>query len=166
MDEEIGDKLGMAINSCNIANVYSLQKNYTMAIDYMLRSLKIAGEIEYKRGVAINTGNIGDTYLLIYKDTSTRSPNVTNAIELSVNKYQATGAIPTGKTALLSNAIDYLQQSLVMCKELHIIDVMQDVYENLAEAYKIKGDYKKAMEYADDARQSKTPFSQNRMAIR
>jgi len=159
IDEEIGDKQYMANVTGNIGNVYEARNNHTMAIEYFQKSLKMAQDLGNKYAAAANLINIGNTYIAIVKDTAAKmSPKaagadiVTGAAELSVNKYQPTGFIPTGWAALLAGAIDYLQRGLAICKEIKALDYMQGCYEGLSDAYKLKGDYKLAMEYADDGK--------------
>ena len=152
MDEEIGNKSGINGLSLNIGATYIEQKNYTMGIEYNQKALKMAEEMGDKHTVAGSLCNIGEAYISIIEDTSAKSNKVTGNAELAVNKYQPNGAIPKGKAALLSSAIDYIQRSLLVCKEINDLDFMEECYANLAEAYKLKGDYKKAMEYADNGR--------------
>ena len=152
MDEEIGNKGGILSVSLNLGASYLLQKNYTMAIEYNQKALKMAEEMGDKKTVAGSLCNIGEAYLSIIEDTSAKPIKVTGNPETALNKYQPNGAIPKGRAALLHNAIDYIQRSLKICKEINALDFIQECYENLAEAYKLKGDYKKAMEYADSGR--------------
>ena len=152
MYEEMGDKNAIAVAISSIGSLYSDQKNYTMAVAYWQKSLKIDEEIGNKTNAAMNLGNIGGCFLSIIKDTTAKSGSVTGVTELTVNKYKPTAAIPVGRAALLRNAINYLQRSLVIDTEIHKMDGVEYAYENLAEAYKLSGDYKKAMEYADNTR--------------
>jgi tetratricopeptide (TPR) repeat protein len=62
MDEELGDKRGMAIRLVNIGNVYHAQSDYTKALAYYFKALKIFEELGDKRSMAINLGNIGNVY--------------------------------------------------------------------------------------------------------
>jgi len=151
-EEEIGDKSSIAISIGNIGSVYKARKNYIMAVEYMQRALKLCEEFGYKGGIAINLANIGSAYIAIIKDTSAKMSKVTVAAESSEYKYQPTASIPNGKAALLAGAIDYLQRALVINKEIKALEGMQGCYDNLSEAYKLKGDYKKVMEYSDSLR--------------
>ena len=62
MDEENGDKNGIARQFLNIGNVYSMQKDYSTALDYFFKALKINEELGYKNLVANCLGNIGNVY--------------------------------------------------------------------------------------------------------
>ncbi len=153
IDEEAGIRQGIALDLGNLGTLYNLQKNYEPAIENYQAALKISGEIGDKKGVANDLSNIGQCFLSIYKDTLPRpAAHKSDIDELTLRKYIPTGLIPTGKAALLRNAIDYLQRGLAMCKEINTLDLMQTCYEHLAEASRINGDYKKALEYADNYR--------------
>jgi len=140
-DEEIGDKEGIARVAGNIGIEYAKQKNYVMAMENFQKSLKIAKELGSKYGVAFNLCSIGTCFLSIIKDTSGKSKN-----DPALKKYIPIG----GKAVLLHNIIDYFQQSIVISKEIYSPQIIQECYENLAEAYKLSGDYKKSLEAADN----------------
>ena len=145
-DENIGDKEGIARVTGNIANVYNTDKDYAAAIENYLKALKIAEEIGKKMNAAIINCDIGNCFLAIIKDTGTRQ----GTREGAVKKYIPNGTIPAGKIALLGKAIDYLQKGLTIAKTTNTPGVMQECYQNLAEAYKLKGDYKKSLEATDN----------------
>ncbi|MEW6774393.1 MAG: tetratricopeptide repeat protein, partial [Bacteroidota bacterium] len=62
MDEELGNKNGVARHLGNIGNVYLDQGDYAKALEYYLNSLKINEEIGNKNEVARQLGNIGIVY--------------------------------------------------------------------------------------------------------
>ena len=155
--EELGYKSGIAMTTGNIGNVYLNQKNYTMAIEYMESSLKVAEEIGDKNMVLSNSDDIGYLYLNIIEDTALRSTsrgagNVSGYEEHITGKYKPNGPIPVGKAALLREAIDYFQRGIALSMEINELQRRQQCYEGLARVYKLSGDYKKAMEYADNGR--------------
>jgi len=149
IDEEIGNEYGLATSTGNIGQVYGEMKNYTGSLEYLERSLKIAENIGYKYLVAGNLYTIGSSYVSLVNDTARGNP-VVAAKEIAVAKYKPNGTIPTGKAALLRNAIDYLQRGLAIAKEMQAMDIMRDCYKKLAEAYTLNGDYKKALESTND----------------
>lgn len=160
MAEERADKSNIAVVNSNIGTVYTMQKNYTMAIEYEQKALKADEELGDKHGALINLCNIGECFISIINDTAALngtisekpSPNgnqpdkVTFSPEMGLKKYKPTGAIPAGKAALLRSAIDYTQRAIVIAKEIHAMDVLVECYENLAEAYRLSGDYRQALE--------------------
>ncbi len=145
--KETGNKQGMAIAMGNIGNLYNKQKNYSEAIDFELQSLKIYEELENKRGIALILSGIGNSFLCIFKDTSMRYLSKKSRSDEAKNIL-----IPTSRPALLNKAIEYLQNSLGIAKELGNIHILQQDYEFLAEAYRQKKDYKMALFYADNYR--------------
>ncbi len=165
--EESGNKFGIAAVTGNISNIYKDQKNYTMAVESSMQALKLFEEIGNKQGMAVNLCNIGEDYIAIVEDTAANTAKVSSAVELSRSGYKPAAAIPQGKAALLAAAIDHLQRGLVLLKEIKAPGYIQGCYDDLLEAYKLKGDYKKAMEYGDSSRAIKDAlFSQaNRAKI-
>jgi len=62
IDEERGDKRGMAIRMGNIANVYDTQKNFPKALEFYFNALKLNLEIGNKKGIARDYSNIAGAY--------------------------------------------------------------------------------------------------------
>jgi adenylate cyclase len=144
--EELGNTAGIAIMTGAIGNVYLDQKKYILAIEYGQRAIKLCEQLGDKRNIAHNLFNISCAYILIVKDTTGNGGIVTNATELPEYKSTQTASIPKGKAALLAGAIDFIQRSLILCKETQYLSLTKDCYSNLSEAYKLRGDYKKALE--------------------
>ena len=62
INEEIGDKRGIALIYSNIGGVYQIQGNYTEALKNNFAALKIREEIGDKEGIALSYFNIGNIY--------------------------------------------------------------------------------------------------------
>ena len=62
INEEIGDKKGMADSYYNIGNIFSDQGNNEKALEYYENSLKIFELIGNKQGIGDSYGNIGFIY--------------------------------------------------------------------------------------------------------
>jgi len=150
MYEEMGIKYGISNVYESIGNVYTVQKNFTMAIEYMMNALRMQEEIGDRAGMASDLTNIGIAYVKIVNDTAAKPARMTGDQEFAVNKYKPTTVIPAGRSAQLRHAIDYLQRGLEISKEIRSPNLMQDCYEYLAQAYKLSGDFKKALEFADN----------------
>ena len=143
MDEETGDKEGVARNIGNVALTYASQGNYAAAITNYHKALQLAEQTGYQHSIAWNLEALGETYIDLVTDTAARP---------AAKEIPGEESIPTNKATLVHLAIDNLQRSLAMGKELHIMDVVQSCYEYLSIAYKISGDYKLALEYSDKYR--------------
>ncbi len=150
--EETGNKMGVAFVTKSLGEVYNRQKNYIMAIFEGQKALKIAQEIGNKHNEASGLSNIGISYLSLITDTTAGRNKVINSGELPVGEYIPDGSIPEGNAARLGKAIEYLEKGLAVSKAINEPDIMQDCYANLSTAYKLNGDYKKALEYADISR--------------
>ncbi len=150
MNEELGNRRGIATNTGNIGMVYQEQRDYTQAIDYYQSSLKLNEELGQRYFMAIDLSNIGSAYLAIVEDIDLNGGRATVVSSLSENKYRPAVSIPTGRTALITAAIDYMERGLEICQKIETLDILQDCYEGLAKAYKLKGDYKKSLEASDN----------------
>jgi len=160
--EELGDKGGVANAISNIGVVYQCQKNYIVAVEYYERALKLSDELGDKNFMAVNLANIGSAYIAMTSDTAAKEGKVTGLAELPESKYQPIASIPKGKAALLAGAIDNIQRALAICKEINGLNCALECYRKLTEAYKLKGDYKRAMDYGDSATVMKdSVFSQD-----
>jgi adenylate cyclase len=150
--EEAGNKFDVAAVTGNIGNIYKDQNNYIMAVEYSGRALQLFEALGSKQGMAINLCNIGEDYIAIIEDTAIKTKSVSKAIELPESKYEPAVSIPHGKAALLAGATDYLQRGLLLLRGINALENMQGCYDDLSEAYKLKGDYKKALEYGDSSK--------------
>jgi adenylate cyclase len=152
LSEEIDDKFSIAINLGNIGGVYECQRNYAMAITYFENGLKLSREIGEVSTIAFNLENIGSLYLSIVEDGEMGAGQETfsNNSELAPGKYVSKISIPSGKQALVSGAIRYLQESISIAVKISDLDRMEKCYGSLAKAYKLNGDYKKALEASDN----------------
>ncbi|PKL84843.1 MAG: hypothetical protein CVV22_10725 [Ignavibacteriae bacterium HGW-Ignavibacteriae-1] len=62
INEELGNKPGIAINHGNIGSIYFRLSNFTKALEYYHKSLKYLEELGNKRGIGATLGNIGIVY--------------------------------------------------------------------------------------------------------
>jgi serine phosphatase RsbU (regulator of sigma subunit)/tetratricopeptide (TPR) repeat protein len=125
LQEEIGDKKGIANSLNNIGGIYNHQGDIPNALTYLHKSLKIEEEIGDKKGIAYSLNNIG----MIYKDQGDIPNALTyfhkslilleeigdkKGIALSLNNigmiYKDQGDIP--------NALTYLHKALTIREEI------------------------------------------------
>ena len=151
LSEETGNKILVATVTGNIGNVYINQKNFAIAITYYQKALKIATEFGDKRLSAAELSFIGEAYLASVTDTpakaalETKNPEIMNGEDMP-----AAVDMPHSKDGRLQKAIDYIQHGLALSKEINVPDIMQQCNKNLAEAYKLSGDYKRALEFTNN----------------
>jgi adenylate cyclase len=145
IDESINNRVGVAIALGDVGNVYKFQHNYTMAIDYLQRSLAANKEIGRKRGVANSLIEIGDCFIAIVTDTFRNKTNTSAPAEVFIDNRKPISVIPRGRTAILNSAIDYLSRGLNLSIELNIPDELMEAYGSISRAYKLNGDYEKAL---------------------
>jgi adenylate cyclase len=151
LDKETENANGVATGLGNIGDVYTMQKDYAAAIQYFRESMAIYEKMDDNLGVAYNDGNIAECLLNFYKYPKSIYGD---------GNSKKDPAIPTGRAALVK-AFDYLNEEIAIGKTLKIPDLLQQGYQNISEAYRLSGDYKKALEYADAYRTIKdSVFSQ------
>jgi len=128
---KLGDKNGIADNTGNIGLVFMDQHDYNNALQYFFEALKMNERLEDKNSTLINIGNIGECYLAIATDTT--------------RKIRPGGLIPSGKTANLQKAIEYLKKCIALCKEVGDLGSLQTFTKDLSEAEELLGNYKSAL---------------------
>ena len=127
---EIGNKMGMQVNMQNIGNTYSHMHDFENALKYQLMALKINEELGARNSIAVTLGNIGEIYFAIAKDTT--------------GKIQTNALVPKDKVANVQLAIQYLEKSVRLCKEINYRAPLIEFNQFLSEAYAFSGQYEKA----------------------
>ena len=138
----------------NFGIIYADHGDYSKAIDYYTRSLKIKEKLGNKKGIASSLNNIG----LIYSgqgdyskaiDYYTRSLKIEEelgnkkGIASSLNNI---GLIYSGQGDY-SKAIDYYTRSLKIQEKLGNKKRIASSLNNIGEIYRYQGDYSKAIDY-------------------
>ncbi len=149
LDEEGGFKQFSA-DVCNgIGLTYKRQKNYTMAIDYFQRSLNASEDVGNRASAALALFSIGDVLNEIVKSDKVGASSIGRQSEVGTGAYKPDGTSSMSKSELLKSASAYLLRALEMSKAVNAQSVIIQCYSALAETYKLKGDYKKALEASD-----------------
>ncbi len=126
--EKLGDKKGMSVFYTNIGIIHYYQGNYDKAIKYYLKSLKIKKELGDKKGIAMVYGNIS-------------SLHITLADSAGLGKHV--------RAAHLDSAMQYGNKAMKIAKEIESAAQVYWAASHLQKAYKAKGNYKKALEFAE-----------------
>jgi class 3 adenylate cyclase len=192
MNEELGDKVGIAINFENIGNVYDDQSNYPEALQYYFKSLKINEELGDKRGIASNLDNIGILYrnqsnypealqyyfkaLKINEELGNKSgiaSNLGNIGKLYIKLSQDTifnqiqernEFIGLTKQSNLALGIDYLLKAAEISEEIGTTHQLIHWYNDLYEANKRLGNYSEALKYHELFKQAQDSVFNNEKA--
>jgi len=138
-----------------VGTVFTDIKAYTQAMPYFLMGVKIADESGDKRGLSWSYLYIGHLYVTIAGDTP--GGTIPHAYKMSVknapdNIHLPAAILPNGKTALLNGAVDFLQRGVALAKETTDRKLLRDCYIDLAKAYELKGEYKMALDAANQLR--------------
>jgi adenylate cyclase len=141
VNEETHNKLNGASILGNISGFYQRQKKYAQALVYCERGIKLSEETGAKDLVAIQSQEVADIYLSLAQ----------NPAESQLARKLLPAAMHLGSNAnMLSAALDNLQKSIAICKEIKLLTTMRESYRTLSDVYRLKGDATKALEASDN----------------
>jgi len=122
--KELPKKPDFRINTAlildNIGFDYNKLGDYTQAVDYYSRALKIFDRLRDENGLARTEGNIGSSYLSMAVDTTTGKKLPAQA--RATNLYRA---------------IDHLKQSIAISKKNGFTEVLNIFYKDLSESQRV-----------------------------
>jgi len=121
MNSEIGNKSAKQVNLANVGYVYSHMKQYDKALKYQDMAMAASRDLHNDNSLAVDLGNTGETYLAMAKE--------------GIEKDRNTG-----------NAIKYLAEATQLCHKLNYLAPLVEYSRNLAEAYELNGDHRKALD--------------------
>jgi tetratricopeptide (TPR) repeat protein len=129
IQEEIGDKKGLAQSLNNIGFVYQSQNDIPKTLDYYNRALTIREEIGDKKGIGESLNNLGLVYRK-FGDPDCRSQIPETCMRSGVQK-----------------ALEYYLRSLKVKEEVKDVNGIGISYNNIGGVYSFLGDYDKALDY-------------------
>jgi tetratricopeptide (TPR) repeat protein len=152
----------------NIGNVYASQGDYSKALDYYFKALKINEEIGNKMGQAPNLGNIGNVYgsqgdyskaldyhfkaLKINEEIGNKRSQANNLCNIGlVYANQGDPSVTTSKEESIragySKALDYYFKAQKIDEETGNKNGQAPNLDNIGNVYASQGDYSKALDY-------------------
>ena len=158
INEEIGNKVGIASNLGNIGNVYYHLSDYPKALEYNSKALHINEEIGNKGGIATNLGNIG----IVYKSLSdypkaleyySKALPIDEEIGNNDGIARHLGNIGVVYSSLSDypKALEYYSKALHINEEIGNKDGVASYLGNIGIVYRNLSDYPKALEYYSKA---------------
>ncbi len=123
-DSSIGNHL------LNIGGIYQNLKQYSKALDYTFRGLRISEEMGYEQNVAAALGNAGENYYFIAMDSTKPKPD---------------SLVPVSRAANLVRAIEYLQRGIALCRDLDMLNGIVEFAPYLSNALAEQGDHHGAL---------------------
>jgi len=158
INEELGDKSGIATTNNNIGSIYADQGNYELALFYNEKCLNIDKELGDKDGMATSYNNIG----LIYKEQGNyeqalsyyeKSLNINE--ELGDKHGMATSYNNIGniyaEQGNYEQALEYHDRSLKINEEIGDKIGMATSYNNIGDIYADQGNYSKTLGFGKKA---------------
>lgn len=158
ISNEIGDKIGEAVQLGHLGILYMDKGNLDEAMNYLKKSLKIIKKMNFKEGLANNLGNIGiiykykgelDTALSYFNKALNINKEIKNLRSEAIN-LAAIGGIYQDKGDL-NKALDYYVESFQINKKTgYKIGIGTDL-GNIGIVYRYKGDLDTALKYFNEA---------------
>ena len=158
INEEIGNKEGIARNLGNIGLVYIKLSEYPKALEYLSKAILIKGELEDKRGIAINLGNIGAVYIYL-----SDFPKALEYYSKSLHINEEIGtkggiAVYLGNIGMVyrglsdyPKALEYLSKGLLIYEEIGSKLGIASTLGSIGMVYRDLSEYPKALEYLNRA---------------
>lgn len=128
---DLENKKGLKNNYMNLAGLYQKQKDYIKSLEYNYRSLEIAKGFKERAYEAQIYGNIGLVYLLITRDN------------INLNQKELSKYVSLNRDINLNKGIEYTLSGIRIYEEIGEKKIRSELLGNLADAYKLKGNYKK-----------------------
>lgn len=125
-------KQSLAASYCNLGAAYIALDDYNNALKYLFSALAIQEQTGKTRRTASTFNNIGKTYLNIVHETQAGMPDSLK-----------------DRSANLKKALYYEKQSMAICEELGLQDMLESVYSNISQIYYEYGDLENTTLYFD-----------------
>lgn len=126
LSQQIQWKPGLVSSYAKLAINYQAKSQHAEALKNLKESLRISRELNADSSIAVNTGNIGEAYFEMARDTSAGS--------LQRDKHSVN----------LVLAISYLEDAIRICKQLNYLEPAVEYTQYLSEAYYLAGRHKHA----------------------
>ncbi|MBN4081640.1 tetratricopeptide repeat protein, partial [bacterium AH-315-C07] len=142
MDEELGDKAGIAAAFGNIGLIYSDQGDYSKALEYCYKALKMDEEMGLKSDMAMNLSNIGNFHssqgdyskgLEYYFKALKMNENLGNKNGIA-RELGNIGSICT-QTGRFAEAEVYLDSALAMSESIGTLSYIKNQHQYLSDLY-------------------------------
>ena len=133
IEEEIGNKIGIAVTFNNIGLIYADQGDYPKALEYYFKGLKMDEELGNKNGIAARLGNIGSVY-----HAQAERKRYSNQFQDSMGRNSI--------DSLYAKGLEYYLKALKMNEEIGRKRGIGINLSNIGLIYREQGNYLKAME--------------------
>ncbi len=157
IQEEIGDKLNLAVTSNNIANVLYDKGKILEAIDIYHKTIKIHEELKNNIGLTPLLNNLGEVYLFL-GDTTKAYVYIKRALSTAIEsgdkriiaqEFQNMGIL-TNNRGQKNYAFVCLKKALALREEIGDIPGVCKSKINIAVLYMIEKNYTLAQQYMDE----------------
>jgi tetratricopeptide (TPR) repeat protein len=185
--EVLGNKMYIAGALHNVGAVYFQKGDYQKALTYFRRALLMNEQMKNDDFLTNNHAGVGNVFLKNKQyDSAYYHYSISQALaEKKGNKEQiAEGCINLGtwntdqiedsslsisgnrRTQMLQAAIGYYEKADTLAKEIGEINLTENAYSSLSNAYKLLGNYKLSMEYLQKSTAIKDSLSSQENAFK
>lgn len=154
IEENIGNLLGQAVSKNNVGNLYKELGNYHKALEFFEESYNIAKNMDDKqlqitalgnKGVIYETLNKSDRALKSFEDSLKIAKEVNNVFNetillINISQFYL-------RKYDFENTFAYLDEALNLATEHNFENTFSNIYWTYSEAYSLKKDYDKALDY-------------------
>ena len=158
LNEDLGNKEGMAIGLGNIGIVYQIKGELDKALEYYGKALKLNEDLGIKEGIAIGLGNIGIVYRIrgeLDKALEYHGKALKLNEELGIKEGMAIGLGNIGTVyeikGELDKALEYYEKALEQDEELGRKEGIATELMNIGSVNFDKGELDNALEYYEKA---------------
>ena len=166
LEEELGNKLGLAINHQNIGDCYEAQGKLEDALENFQLSLAYNNQIDSERGKVICNYSIAHVYVHQNKSEVAEVmlvETLKNARKLGDPKIISDVLQNLGVALMEQNKYNeadiLLKESLKIAQQYNLPEQIIDASKSLSKIWEFKGDYKKAFQYYQQAKSLENEIS-------
>jgi len=154
LDEELGNKAGMATHLSNIGIVHLEHSDYALALEYFGKALELDEELGNKAGVAACFGNIGNVYanlsdyaraLEYYRKALLLKEELGNKAGVAI-QFGNIGVVH-GQLSDYVRALEYFGKALALHEELGNKALVASWLGNIGTVHYSLSNYARALEY-------------------
>ena len=158
LQEEIGEKNGMASTLNNMGYIYNHYGDIAKALEFYHRCLKISEEINHQEGVATVLNNLGRIYVALQDeqrgiDYYKKSLKICKKIEDKEGIASALNNIGAAYDCINNTvmAADYYKQGLLLYKEMGNKQGIATALNNVGMIYHRRNEMNEALKYYEEA---------------
>ena len=151
LSEETGDSIALGTFSENIGEIYQDKDSFDKAISYFERSIKVLGNSANSSFAYTGIGKVYQKQGKFDEALKYLNKGLQIAEELKSKPFMVKSLSGLGKIYFLkkeySTSLKNYQRAATIAAEINAAPELKDIYQDMATAYSVTGDYKNAYTY-------------------